>query len=84
MPKHLAFALPEGQAAKFAGQAERVWSEHLDLATHRIPGSNVERTLRATGLHRLIGEPAKPFARAGRRDTYKLSQTNDYRTFHPA
>jgi len=60
MPKQSALARPEGRAAKFAGQAEQSWSEHLDLIAHRIPESDVERTLCAAGLHRLIGGSAKP------------------------
>jgi hypothetical protein len=43
-------------------------SEHLKLVTHRVPESDVERTLRATWLHRLLGKPAKPFAQADGRN----------------
>ena len=69
MPRHSVLARPNGRAAKFAGQAERAWSEHLDLVAHRIPESDVKRALLATGLHRLIGQPAKPFGHADGRNT---------------
>jgi hypothetical protein len=46
----------------------RSWSEHLDLIAHRIPESDVERALVAFGLHRLIGQPAKPLPHADRRN----------------
>ena len=64
MAKVSGLARPNGRAAKIAGMAE-----HLDLVAHRIPESDVERALLPFGLHRLIDEPAKPFAHADRRNT---------------
>ena len=43
-------------------------SKHLKLVPHRIPESDVERTLRTARLHWLVGQPAKPLAHADGRD----------------
>ena len=63
MAKVSGLARPNGRAAKITGQ-----SEHLKLVAHRIPESDVERVLLASGLHWLIGKPAKPFAHADGRN----------------
>jgi hypothetical protein len=62
-------ARPNGRAAKIVERAIGKSSKHLDLVTHRISESDVERSLCATGLHRLVAEPAKPLPSADRGNT---------------
>ena len=54
--------------AASCGSPQGLSSKHLKLVTHRIPESDVERTLCAARLHRPVGKPAKPLAHADGRD----------------
>ncbi len=51
MPKQTTLARPQGTSREnWRAQAKWSQSEHFDLVTHRIPESDVERSLRAAGL----------------------------------